>query len=119
MRKIILFCAAATLAACSGSKPAQEVVQTPEAAAIGTFNVAMADGSKRLSILTADHNYTDSVEGQVVEWGTWAIEDGKVCFAPKTEDVKAMCITLGKPAEDRTLTVTFEDGTQLKATKIS
>jgi hypothetical protein len=104
-----LVAALATLAACSASEPAPapEKAQTPEEALVGTYDVAK------------DHSYTDAVRGEVTEWGSWALTDGKMCSTPQGEGAKPGCVTLSEPAEDGTITVTADDGTVMTAKKLS
>lgn len=124
MRKIALLGAALILAACSGSesesqKAAPETPKTPEEAAMGTFEVTNADGSKMTSVVSSDRSYTDAIRGEVVEWGTWEIKDGKTCFTPQTEGKKPNCYTSGKPAEDGSYTATPDEGDPVKIRKLS
>ncbi|OJW75630.1 MAG: hypothetical protein BGO57_06120 [Sphingomonadales bacterium 63-6] len=124
MRKIALLSAALILAACSGSesesqKAAPETPKTPEEAAMGTFEVTNADGSKMTSVVSSDRSYTDAIRGEVVEWGTWEIKDGKTCFTPQTEGKKPNCYTSGTPAEDGSYTATPDEGDPVKIRKLS
>lgn len=124
MRKIALLSAALILAACSGSesesqKAAPETPKTPEEAAMGTFEVTNADGSKMTSVVSSDRSYTDAIRGEVVEWGTWEIKDGKTCFTPQTEGKKPYCYTSGAPAEDGSYTATPDEGDPVKIRKLS
>jgi hypothetical protein len=121
MRNILLVAALATLSACGSSEPsaAPAKAKSPEEAVVGTYNVTMADGTKMLSSISHDHTYTDSVRGEVTEWGTWAVKDGKFCSTPESEGAKAACVTLSDPAKDGTITVTADDGTVMKAEKLS
>ncbi|MCB5424601.1 hypothetical protein H0274_04970 [Altererythrobacter sp. CC-YST694] len=124
MKKIALLSAALILAACSGSesesqKAAPETPKTPEEAALGTFEVTNADGSKMTSVVSPDRSYTDAIRGEVVEWGTWEIKDGKTCFTPETEGKKPNCYTNGAPAEDGSYTATPDEGDPVKIRKLS
>ncbi len=122
MRNILSIAALATLAACSSLQnltPAPEKAKTPEEALVGIYNVTKADGTKMISSIAKDHSYTDSVRGEVTEWGTWALTDGKFCSTPETEGAKPGCVTLSEPAADGTITVTADDGTVMTAKKLS
>lgn len=121
MRNIILIAALAALSACGSAEPgpAPEKPKSPEEAIVGTYNITMADGTMMLSSIARDHTYTDSVRGQVTEWGTWALKDGKFCSTPETDGAKPACITLSEPAKDGTITATADDGTVMKAEKLS
>jgi predicted small lipoprotein YifL len=121
MRNILLVAALVTLSACGASAPtkAPEKQKSPEEAIVGMYKVTMPDGSMMISSITKDHNYIDSVSGQVTEWGTWTLKDGKFCSTPQTEGAKPSCISLSEPAADGTITVTSDDGTITKAEKLS
>lgn len=122
MKKLALLCLAATLAGCSAAESTEEApakTKTPDEMLVGTYNVTKPDGSKMISAISKDHTYTDAVQGQVSEWGTWAIKDGKMCTTPATEDAKPACFTVSEPGADREVTITAEDGSVMKATKIS
>ncbi len=124
MKKIALLCAVMTLAACSGSEPSEapaseQAAKTPEEAMPGTYEVTMKDGTKLLSSIAADHSYTDLVRGEVTEWGSWAITDGKTCFTPETEGAKPSCFTIGKAEADGIATATPDEGDPVKIRKLS
>jgi hypothetical protein len=121
MRNILLIAALASLSACGSSapSPAPEKPKSPEEAVVGMYKVTMPDGSMMISSIAKDHNYTDSVNGQVSEWGTWALKDGKFCSTPETEGAKPSCMTMSEPAADGIITVTADDGTVTKAEKLS
>lgn len=124
MRKIALLGAALVLAACSGSESesqqaSAEPPKTPEQAALGTYEVTQPDGTKMTSVIAADRSYTDAIRGEVVEWGTWEIKDGKTCYTPQIEGKKPVCYSSGEPAEDGTFTATPDEGDPVKVRKLS
>ena len=121
MRKFALLCLAATLAGCSAAESAEEAPpkpKTPEEMLVGTYNVVMADGTKMISSIAKDRTYTDAVDGAVTEWGTWEIRDGKVCSTPAIDTVKPYCATVSEPGADKVITITADDGSVMKATKL-
>ncbi|HTN14269.1 MAG TPA: hypothetical protein VL094_05645 [Sphingomonadaceae bacterium] len=124
MRKIALLSVALVLAACSGSesesqKAASEAPKTPEEAMLGTYEVTQPDGTKMTSVVAADRSYTDAIRGEVVEWGTWEIKDGKTCYTPEIEGKKPLCYAQGEVGEDGTFTATPDEGDPVKMRKLS
>ncbi|WP_156313522.1 hypothetical protein [Erythrobacter sp. SG61-1L] len=124
MRKIALLCVAFVLAACSGTDgesqtSAPETPKTPEEAALGTYEVTQADGTKMTSVISADRTYTDAIRGEVVEWGSWEIKDGKTCFMPETEGKEPACYTDSEPDADGAFTSTPDDGDPVQVRKLS
>ncbi|KPL67511.1 hypothetical protein SZ64_04955 [Erythrobacter sp. SG61-1L] len=112
------------LAACSGTDgesqtSAPETPKTPEEAALGTYEVTQADGTKMTSVISADRTYTDAIRGEVVEWGSWEIKDGKTCFMPETEGKEPACYTDSEPDADGAFTSTPDDGDPVQVRKLS
>ena len=129
-RLLVVAALAGTLAACgqAAEESDEPVVAETTAAAIeaaaessaGTYDVTMPDGSKVTAELKPDGTYEDKdAAGTVVESGTWADRDGKVCFTPANDDPE-LCFTLGESQGDGTRIATPSDGSEpLTIRKIS
>lgn len=131
IKKAFVAAALAGLAACGN--PAEEAdnpeptaveaaVAPGEASYAGTYEVNLPDGTIRTSVLNADGTFADSVDGEVVDTGTWEeTAPDRVCFAHRGPDgsiAPSMCYTAGEMAEDGTFTVTPDDGPELTLKKI-
>lgn len=122
MKRLAIMIAATALAACSNKaapeSPAAEAA-TAEISA-GTYDVTQADGTRMFAVLNANGTYTDSVDGAVVESGTWERkDDGSTCFTPaEGSSAKPSCYTGGALAADGSFTATPDSGEPVKAKKI-
>ena len=87
--------------------------QAPSAAAAtssaGTYEYEL-DGKATMSVLAADGTYEDTQDGTIIEKGTWADRDGKVCFDPEGDDAPEPCFTTTAPDADGVFTATSDDG---------
>jgi hypothetical protein len=125
MRRIVLALVPLTILAACSSEPAEEPVteevpeemaETPAMTAAngspaGTYEVSAADGTVTSSTLNADGTYVDTAaDGSVLAEGTWAVTDGKTCFAPVTAGQEAMCYTETAPAADGSFVATPDEG---------
>jgi hypothetical protein len=108
MKKIMLLAALATLGACSKSEPAPAPEATPAAATpaevmaadgkspVGKFQITTADGKVINEELTADGKYADTVDGKVVETGTWTQKAPETfCYTNDKAGSKEICNTEG------------------------
>ena len=120
-RLVLIAMLAGALAACGdAAEEADDTAvaeATPEATATswaGTYEVTMADGMKFSSVLNADGTYEDTdAEGAVTESGTWEERpDSKVCFDSEGGDDTVICFTAGETAEDGSIVVTPDDGSE-------
>jgi len=128
MKKLVLAAAlTGALAACGN--PAEEsddpiapsATETAAAAEgwAGTYEFEV-DGKTTTSALMADGTYTDTVDDEVVESGTWEENaEGQVCFDPTGEDTPVTCFTAGEVAEDGTFVATPNEGEPLTIRKVS
>jgi hypothetical protein len=73
----------------------------------GTFDYSF-DGKPRTSVMKADGTYEDTVDGKVVESGTWSTTNGEVCFNDKKDPLQ--CWTTTKPDAKGGFTATSTDG---------
>jgi hypothetical protein len=124
MKRLILVASlAGALAACGQAAEESDEPATEEAAAApeptptswaGTYEVTMADGMKFTATLNADGTYQDTAaDGTVQEKGTWETgEDGGACFDSEGGDDKVICFTAGEAAEDGSMVVTPDDGSE-------
>ena len=118
MKKLVLVAAlAAALGACSQAAEESDdtaATETPaaEAAAAtssaGTYEYEF-DGKATTSVLAADGTYEDTQDGTIIEKGTWADRDGKVCFDPEGDDAPEPCFTTTAPDADGVFTATSDD----------
>ncbi|MBO0749106.1 MAG: hypothetical protein J2O44_01565 [Porphyrobacter sp.] len=130
MKKLALYLATATLAACNQSQPDAGADQTAAAAepapqptpqaAPGTYSATEPDGTKMTVVLDADHSYTFTTKGQQTEAGQWAIVGGKTCFTPSEgANAVARCYADGTPDKDGVFTATPDQGDPLTVKKIA
>jgi hypothetical protein len=85
----------------------------------GTYEFEV-DGETTTAVMMADGTYTDTVDGEVVESGTWEENaEGQVCFDPAGEDTPVTCFIAGEPAEDGTFVATPDEGEPLTIRKVS
>jgi hypothetical protein len=127
MKKLALAAAlSAALVACGDAAEESDEPVAPaatETAAAegwaGTYEFEV-EGKTTTSVLMADGTYTDTVDGEVVESGTWEENaEGQVCFDPPGEDTPVTCFTAGEPGEDGTFVATPDEGEPLTIRKVS
>ena len=127
MKRLVLAAAlTGALAACGNPAEESDDPAGPiatEAAAdegwAGTYEFQV-EGKNTTAVMTADGTYTDTVDGEVVESGTWEENaDGQVCFDPAGEDTPVTCFTAGEPGEDGTFVATPDEGEPLTIRKVS
>lgn len=112
MKKFVLFAGVALLAACSEKQEAAapematesmpaEAAATPAAGGgvPGTYDVTMADGTKRVATLNADGTYERKDGDKAAEKGTWVARGNQSCFDPEG-DAPETCNTRGPAAAD-------------------
>ena len=126
MKKLFLIAAlAGALAACGDAAEESDEPTAPVATETvaaegwaGTYEFE-ADGKTTTAMLMADGMYTDTVDGEVVESGTWEENaEGKVCFDPAGDDTPVTCFTAGETAADGTFVATPDEGAPLTIRKI-
>jgi hypothetical protein len=122
-RLVLVAMLAGALAACgdaaeeSDDTTAEETVAAPEPEAAsswaGSYEVTPPEGDAFTAMLNADGTYQDmDAAGKVTESGTWEErDDGQVCFDSEGGDDTIVCFTAGEPAEDGSIVVTPDDGT--------
>ena len=130
MHKLIPLIGLAVLTACgqgqSSSEPtaqaaaAEPAPQPSSRAQPGTYNVTESDGTKMTSVLAADHSYTNTVHGQKVEAGAWAIVGGRTCFTPSEgAGAVARCYADSPIDKDGSFTATPDQGSPITVKKIA
>ena len=125
MKRLVLIAGIALLAACSEKQEAAapeataeampaEAAATPAAGGgvPGTYDVTMADGTKRVATLNADGTY-ERKEGEKVEKGTWVARGNQSCFDPEGEAPET-CNTRGPAAADGSFESTDPEGAVAK-----
>ena len=108
MKKLVLLAGVALLAACGEREEAAAPEAMPaEAAATpaagggvpGTYDVTMADGTKRVATLNADGTYQRMEGEKMVDKGTWVAKGNQSCFDPEG-DAAESCNTRGPAGAD-------------------
>ena len=109
MKKLMLLAALATVAACSKNEPAPapdattaaattpaEVMAADGKSPVGKFQITTSDGKVINEELTADGKYADTVDGKVVETGTWTQKAPETfCYTNDKAGSKEVCNTEG------------------------
>lgn len=115
MKKLMVFAALASLAACSKQEPAPTADATESAApaatsdadaaaaqpvaadgkpSVGTFTVTTSDGKVFTEEDKADGTYVDTKDGKVVETGKWEQKSpSQFCFTKDEANAKQQCNT--------------------------
>ena len=127
MKRLAIIAPLALLAACE----AREEAPAPEAAATdtmpvdaaatpaagggtpGTYDVTLADGTKRVATLNADGTYQRTEGEKVVDKGTWVARGNQTCFDPEG-DAPETCNTRGPAAADGSFESTNPEGAVAK-----
>jgi hypothetical protein len=125
MKKLTLILATCALAACKQTAPApvpsESAAPAPAASATmadmsGTYDYEY-DGKPRMTVMRPDGSYEDTVDGKVVESGTYAMKDGNVCFQDDKTSPE-QCWKTTEPDAGGKFTATSTDGkTVLQITK--
>ena len=128
MKKFVLFAGIALLAGC-GER--EETAAPPDAAATeampmdaaatpaagggvpGTYDVTLANGTKRVATLNADGTYERKEGEKVVDKGTWVARGNQSCFDPEGEAPET-CNTRGPAAADGSFESTDPEGAVAK-----
>ena len=126
MKRIVLIAGIALLAACSEKQEAAapeaateampaEAAATPAAGGgvPGTYDVTMADGTKRVATLNADGTYERKEGEKVVDKGPWVARGNQSCFDPEGEAPET-CNTRGPAAADGSFESTDPEGAVAK-----
>ena len=113
MRAFLALAAVVALAACGShtdedtapvtteSEPSTAMIDTVTPTAMaGTYEVTLPDGSVTLQTLSADGTYTDRIDGEIVDQGTWRQQGGQLCYAPEGEAANEQCYAGGEPGPD-------------------
>lgn len=128
MRTILLATALLTLGACQKAEapapaPEETAAAAPSGTAsgsiAGTYEETGADGKTVTTVIKEDGSYTESIEGNVTESGTWSSKDGKDCFDPEGDTAPTRCFTTSEMAPDGTFTATPEKGEPITVKKVS
>ena len=113
MRAFLALAAVMALAACGSKTDEDSAVVTTESEAstaaidtvtptamAGTYEVTLPDGSVTLQTLSADGTYTDRIDGEIVDQGTWRQQGDQLCYAPEGEAANEQCYAGGEPGPD-------------------
>jgi hypothetical protein len=129
MKKLALSVAIGALAACGQSQPEQPIQQAAAAEPApvptgqlvpGIYSVTEIDGTKMTEVLATDHTYTETVHGQKIEAGAWALVGGRTCLTPSEgAGAQARCYTDSPLAADGTFTATPDRGDPMTVRKIA
>lgn len=126
MKKIIALAGAFALAACGGGdteveEGEDEVAEMGVPESTGTYVGTNEDGAEWTRVLAEDGTYTDTIDGETVETGTWEDTIRGTCLTADAAEGEAaegeMCYNIGQPAEDGTVDVTGPDGETMSMTK--
>ena len=118
----MILAACAALAAC-GSNEADETAGDDAAASAGettgdvaatdmagTYEITMSDGRVAIQTLNADGTYSDTIDGQVTESGTWRQSGDQLCYTAQGAASES-CYSGGPANADGSFEVTGPDGT--------
>ena len=121
MKKFLALVAIASLAACNNANETETAedgvaVDAPEAtvasedaAAAGTYEMTSADGVVTTQQVNPDGTYTEMVDGQQTESGTWRTQGEAMCFDPEGADPEE-CYTGSEVSADGTFRSIGPDG---------
>ncbi|OBX20336.1 hypothetical protein A9995_00995 [Erythrobacter sp. QSSC1-22B] len=124
MRKYLILAAFATLAACGASDApvdgdtargtgmdAAPASDDPAGAEmVGTYEVIAEDGTAVLQTVNADGTYVETVDGDVIERGTWHQKGDQMCYDPEGDAIE-QCFIGGKPGNQGSFSVETDGGT--------
>ena len=125
-KKLILSACVFALAACSETAPATgEGAGAPPAAAAageatqpGLYEIVNHTGGTFRTQLFADQTFTTSVDGEVVETGSWSWNDSRICFDGDGEGLDEVCWTQTGFDGQGGYTASRADGQSVTATRI-
>ena len=81
----------------------------------GTYVITAADGSVTSTTLNANGTYvTAGSDGEITNEGTFAVVNGKTCFAPSAVGSSSLCYTETTPGPDGSFSATGDDGTKVR-----
>ena len=126
MKKIVMLCGLAVLAACSQAETTPEAEATEAAAEApaaawaleaGTYEYTRSDGVSGVNTVAADGTFSNAVEGGDVETGTWGQEGELSCLTPAEGDKR--CYTFTTPDAEGNFTGTMESGVTVEVRKVA
>jgi hypothetical protein len=131
MKKLVALAGVFALAACgsgddsAGDGAPGEVVATPAAAddpMIGNFGGTTAEGKAWTSAMNANGTYSETLEGEPAESGTWTHVGDQVCFTPTPEEnitTTVTCLKLLNVNDDGSLLMADAEGTETTVPRIT
>lgn len=124
MKTVIALVGVFALAACgsrddsAAAEAPGQVTATPAAAndpLVGNFGGTTAEGQAWTSAMNADGTYSETLEGEAAESGTWTHVGDQVCFNPAVEEgITSIetCLTLLNLNDDGSLLMADAEGTE-------
>jgi hypothetical protein len=131
MKTLIALAGAFALTACGSSDDStaaelpSQIAATPAAAddpLVGHFGGTTADGKAWTSAMNVDGTYSETLEGEPSENGSWTHVGDQVCFTPTAEagtTATDTCLTLLNVNDDGSLLMADSEGTETTVPRLT